>query len=233
VDVLVIDIGGSHVKLFESIDGRSSQFDSDRALTPESPVERVVEHTNGWLYEVVSIGFPGAAGPSGPRRNPPKLGSGWVGFDFAAAFKRPVRVVNDAALQALGAYRGGRMLFLGLGTGLGSAMVGERVIMPLELGSLQYNDDETLAARLGKAGLERHGRDKWQHSVERVVERLREAFDADYITLGGGNVTQVDPLPPDVRRGGNEDASAGGVRLWEDWVEAHDVPRSHIWRVVW
>jgi polyphosphate glucokinase len=136
-------------------------------------------------------------------------------------------------MQALGAYDGGRMLFLGLGTGLGSALVSERVLVPLELGGLASDDGQTLARRLGKAALEERGHDAWQRGVEHACAMLKDACDADYITLGGGNAAHVDPLPPATRRGGNDDAFAGGVRLWEDWVEEHDVPRSNVWRVVW
>jgi polyphosphate glucokinase len=231
--VLVVDVGGSHVKVCATSTDETKRWDSGRSLTPARLVDEVRRVTDGWPYDVVSIGYPGAAGANGPIADPPKLGPGWVGYDFHAAFGRPVRIVNDAALQALGGYAGGRMLFLGLGTGLGSAMIGDRVIIPLELGSLAYSDVETLADRLGKAGLERYGRAAWQHSIAAIIPRLRRAFSADYIVLGGGLVEQLEALPNDVRRGSNEDAIHGGVRLWEDWIEEHDVPHSHVWRVVW
>jgi predicted NBD/HSP70 family sugar kinase len=196
-------------------------------------MRQVREFTAAWEYDVVSVGYPGGTGPAGATAEPGNLGDGWAGYDFDAAFGRPVRLVNDAAMQALGAYDGGRMLFLGLGTGLGSTLIAERVIIPLELGSLLHAPGETLAGVLGTRGLERTGVETWRHIVADTCQQLRAACAADYVVLGGGNASLVDPLPPDTRRGGNEDAFAGGVRLWEEWLEHHDTPPSHIWRVVW
>ena len=229
-DILVIDIGGSHIKLYSDGD-EPTQFDSSKTLTPQQLVERAIEATRDWAYDAVSIGYPGRVGRSNPVAEPGNLGDGWVNFDFEKAFSRPVRVVNDAALQALGTYDEGRMLFLGLGTGLGSALIVDHVIVPLELGCLPYCGD-TMAGRLGKAGLEKHGEASWLGAVHDVIRQLHEAFSADEIVLGGGNVARIKDLPDGVRRGGNHDAHRGGVRLWDEEVEHHDRPPSGVWRVV-
>jgi polyphosphate glucokinase len=233
LSVLVVDIGGSHVKLFSSAADESAGFRSGPELEPEELMRQVRQFASAWEYDVVSIGYPGSTGPSGATDDPANLGPGWTGFDFSTAFDRPVRLINDAAMQALGAYDGGRMLFLGLGTGLGSTLIAGRVLVPLDLGSLMHMSGDTFAARLGTSGLARLGASAWQETVEDACAQLRLACAADYVVLGGGNATRVDPLPPDTRRGGNDDAFAGGVRLWEEWVEHHDTPPSNIWRVVW
>jgi len=233
LNVLVVDIGGSHVKLYSSAAGESATFRSGPELGPDELMRHVRQFASAWEYDVVSIGYPGKTGPSGATADPANLGAGWTGFDFGAAFSRPVRVLNDAAMQALGAYDGKRMLFLGLGTGLGSTLIAERVMIPLDLGSLPHRDGGTLAERLGKAGLARVGNQAWQEAVQETCAQLRHACAADYVVLGGGHANQVDPLPERTRRGGNDDAFAGGVRLWEEWVEHHDTPPSNIWRVVW
>ncbi|QDU20109.1 ROK family protein [Urbifossiella limnaea] len=232
MNVLVIDVGGSHVKLLATGQPAPRRFESGRTLAPESLVEEVKLRTHDWPYEAVSIGIPGAVGPDGPEVEPGNLGPGWVGFDFAAAFGGPVRVVNDAAMQALGAYTGGRMLFLGLGTGLGSAIVTDHVVMPLELGSLPYGRRRTVADHVGKRGLKYLGEAVWLATVIRVVEHVRDAMKADYVVLGGGNAKRVDPLPPHTRRGGNEDAFAGGFRVWAEDVDPHRCPPEAPWRVV-
>ncbi len=231
MDVLVIDVGGSHVKLSIRKD-EARRFPSDEGLTPAVLVEQVRAHTHDWSYDVISLGFPGVVGPDGPEGEPGNLGDGWIGFDFEQAFGKPVRLVNDAVLQALGAYDGGRMLFLGLGTGLGSALVTEHVVIPLELGNLPYGNGETMADRLGRQGLEDHGRAVWMEDLEAVSGVLRGAFAADYLVLGGGNAKHVDPLPEGARRGGNDDAFVGGFRLWEEMVEPHDRQPHRVWRVV-
>src|SRR5215207_9983394 len=165
MNVLVIDIGGSHVKLMTADQDAPLSFDSDPNLTPDALVEKVRSLTADWKVDVVSLGYPGTVGPTGPTGEPGNLGDGWVGFDFSAAFGKPVRVVNDAAMQAMGGYAGGRMIFLGLGTGLGSTLVAERVVIPLELGDLPFAPAETMAQRLGKQGLQRHGMESWQAAV--------------------------------------------------------------------
>ena len=230
--MLVVDVGGSRVKLFESAAQEMASFRSGSQLGPEEFMRQVRDHASAWEYDVVSLGYPGSTGPDGPTGDAGNLGPGWIGYDFADAFKRPVRVVNDAAMQALGAYDGGRMLFLGLGTGLGSTLIAGRVIVRLELGCLVHPFGGTLADRLGTSGLVRMGIDSWRQTVREVCEQLREASAADYVVLGGGNASLVDPLPPDARRGGSKDAFTGGVRLWEEWMEHHDAPPSDLWRVV-
>jgi len=230
--VLVIDVGGTSVKMLATGEGERRAFDSGRELTPAELVRRVGEQTADWKYSRITLGIPTLIGPDGPESEPGNLGDGWIGFDYQAAFGKPTRVVNDAAMQALGAYDGGRMLFLGLGTGLGSALVTDQVVVPLELGSLPFSREETMAERVGAAGLDLHGEDEWQHSVRQMLKVLQAAFEADYIVLGGGNADRVDPLPAHVRRGGNEDAFTGGFRLWEERVVPHDLPPEATWRVV-
>jgi polyphosphate glucokinase len=232
MDVLVIDVGGSHVKMLAGTADAPRHFDSHADLGPDEMVRQVRAHTRGWRYDVITIGYPGAVGNQGPRFEPGNLGQGWVGFDFAAAFGVPVRVVNDAVMQAIGAYDGGRMLFLGLGTGLGSALVTDRVAVAFDLGNLPTRHDESLGERIGQEGLERHGQPEWEREVAYHVDLLRHAFVADYVVLGGGNASLVTELPPDTRRGGNDDAFAGGFRVWEEVVEPHDRPSPSAWRVL-
>ena len=230
--VLVVDIGGSHVKLLASDQPEPRRFDSGEDFTPQMLVERVQAHTRGWEYDVIALGYPGAVGADGPVAEPGNLGRGWVGFDFAAAFERPVRIANDAVMQALGSYDGGRMLFLGLGTGLGSALVVERVVIPLELGDLPIAPDEVLADRLGKRGFDRLGEAAWKEAVIGTALGLRKAFAADSVLIGGGNAERFDALPEGVRRGGNDDAFRGGFRLWEEYITPHDAGPDNIWRIV-
>jgi polyphosphate glucokinase len=232
--VLVIDLGGTHAKLCVTGTSDVRRFDSGRELTPQNFVARVDQATADWTYDVISLGYPGRVSADGPVAEPGNLGRGWIGFDFEKALARPVRIVNDAAMQALGAYNGrGRMLFLGLGTGLGSVLVAERVVIPLELGSLRLTaDGERLVDRLGRRGLERLGDARWADAVRTEAVRLRDVFIADYVVLGGGHAAKVDRLPPGVRAGGNEDACIGGFRLWEEIVEPHDQAPRHAWRVV-
>ena len=232
MNVLVIDIGGSHVKLTTTTRSEFCRFDSADDLGPEELVRRVNAEAADWDYDVISVGFPGRVEENTPAAEPGNLGHGWIGFDFARALGKPTRVINDASLQALGAYDEGRMLFLGLGTGLGSVLITERVIVPLELGELSDSSGETLGDRLGRKGLESGGEARWQRSVVEVTSMLRRAFSADYIVLGGGNASLVDRLPDGVRRGGNDDAVTGGDRLWREAVEPHDGTPSAWWRVV-
>jgi len=231
MDVLVIDVGGTHVKM--CVSGSSERrFDSGPELTPEELVRQVRDATQDWTYQAISLGVPACVGADGLDAEPGNLGTGWVGFDFERALERPVRIVNDAVMQALGAYDGGRMLFVGLGTGLGTALVTEHVVVPLELGNLPFGTGETMFARLGREGLEANGVERWRQDLEEVSRVLREAFSADYVVLGGGNSAIADPLPPGTRRGGNEDAFTGGYRLWEEMVEPHDRQPPAVWRVV-
>jgi polyphosphate glucokinase len=168
-----------------------------------------------WSYDRITIGYPGPIVNGRIMKEPVNLGPGWLEFDFNMAFGKPVRLINDAAMQALGSYQGGRMLFLGLGTGLGNCMILDGVIAPLELGHLPYKKGQTFEDFVGQVGLKRLGRRKWQSAVFDVVSRLREAMLPDYIVLGGGNVKKLDELPPGCRQGDNDNAFLGGVRLWE------------------
>ena len=232
VDILVVDIGGTGVKLRVSTSDDVCRFPSGPDMTPDVLMARIGEQTADWNYDVVSIGYPGTVVQGKAIGEPGNLGPGWVGFNFDAAFGRPVRLVNDAILQALGAYRTGRMLFLGLGTGVGSALVSEHVMIPLELGCLPHPSGGTLADHLGRAGRRAHGHDVWQQDVVETVPLLRDAMASDYVVLGGGNGRKVDPLPPRTYRGGRHDAFEGGIRLWEEYVEPHDATPPPVWRVV-
>ncbi|HUB91564.1 MAG TPA: glucose-6-phosphate isomerase [Dyella sp.] len=213
--VLVIDIGGSHVKAMMSGNKREVEIKSDRKLTPAEMIKQLRAAIRGWKYDAVSIGYPGPVLHERIAREPYNLGKGWVGFDFAAAFGCPVRVINDAAMQALGSYEGGRMLFLGLGTGLGSAFIVDGVIEPMELAHLPYRKG-TFEDYVGTRGLKKHGKKKWHAHVFDVVGQLQAALEPDYVVLGGGNVQHLAELPAGVRRGDNHNAFAGGFRLWEN-----------------
>jgi polyphosphate glucokinase len=232
MSVLVIDVGGTHVKLASSTAADRRRFTSGLGLTPDFLVSLVGDATRDWQYDVISLGLPGPIAARELRTEPGNLGEGWVGYDFERAFRKPVRVVNDAVMQALGAYDGGRMLFLGLGTGLGSALVSEHVVVPLELGNLPFGDGERISRRVGRQALKSRGLEQWRRDVTEVTAVLRKAFLADYIVLGGGNAKHVRPLPEGTRRGGNEDAIEGGFRLWEELVEPHDREPEAVWRVI-
>jgi len=232
MDVLVIDVGGSQVKLCAT-SREARRFPSGPGLTATALVEEVRARTRDWSYDVISLGVPAIIGREGPQNEPGNLGNGWIGFDFEQAFGKPVRLVNDAVMQALGAYDdGGRMLFLGLGTGVGSALVTEHVIVPLELGSLPLASGRTIADRLGREGLHLNGIQAWMADVYEVVRMLQTALAVDYMVLGGGNAESVDPMPAGTRRGGNDDAFIGGFRLWEELIEPHDREPRRVWRVV-
>jgi len=213
--ILVIDVGGTHVKLELSAPRRRCDFKSGRKLTAKAMVAKVRRLTDDWTYDVVSIGYPGPVAGNRPMAEPYNLGSGWRGFDFVKAFHGSVKVINDAAMQALGSYRGGRMLFLGLGTGLGSAMIIDGVIVPMELAHLQYKKGKSFEHYLGSDGLRRSGLKKWRKHVAAVVKTLRAALEPEYVVLGGGNAKKVKKLPPRTQRGGNDKAFIGGMRLWE------------------
>ena len=215
MNVLVIDVGGTHVKLLAT--GRRSpvKFDSGPHLMPAVMVRETLAATRGWRYEAVTIGYPGPVRKGRPVADPFNLGRGWRRFDFARAFQKRVVVVNDAAMQALGSYDGGRMLFLGLGTGLGTAVVEDGVVQPMELAHLPYRDGKSFEDYLGVRGLERLGHHKWAKHVGVVAEMLRAAVVADHVVLGGGNVRKLRRLPPHCRRGDNSNAFRGGFRVWE------------------
>src|SRR5262245_55035877 len=212
--VLTIDIGGSNIKILATGQTEPRKRRSGKNLTPAKLVEIVRELAEGWDYEAISIGYPGLVGNQGPSSEPGNLGAGWVGFDFPSAFGLPVRVMNDAAMQALGSYEGGRMLFLGLGTGLGSALITEEVILTLELGHLPYERGGTLGEALGRQGLKRLGKAAWRRAVMDVASTLMKAFLADSVVIGGGNSKKLKELPPGVRLGHNLTAFRGGFRLW-------------------
>jgi polyphosphate glucokinase len=215
MNVLVIDVGGSHVKFLVTGQSEPRRFDSGPQLTAQQMVDGVRRATEDWKYDAVSIGYPGPVRRNKPTGEPVNLGAGWVGFDYEGAFGCPVKLLNDAAMQALGSYEGGAMLFLGLGTGLGTAMIIEGIIAPMEIGHLPYRK-RTFEDYVGEHGLERLGKKKWRRLVADVVEKLTAALEPDYVVLGGGNVRQLKELPPNCRLGNNANAFAGGFRLWQD-----------------
>jgi polyphosphate glucokinase len=217
--VLVIDVGGTNVKV--SATGRKdiSKVPSGPRMTAQQMVSAVLATVEDWQYDVVSIGFPGPVIHGKPLAEPRNLGGGWVGFDFTAAFKHPVKLINDAAMQALGSYEGKRMLFLGLGTGLGSAMIVDGVLEPMELAHLPYKKGRTYEDYVGLRGLKRLGRKKWTKVVGDVVIQFKNGLEADYVVLGGGNARKLKQLPPGAKLGDNANAFTGGLRLWQDPLE--------------
>lgn len=213
--ILVVDIGGTHVKLLMS-PRDEREFPSGPRMGPEQFVARFKERVRGWKFDRASIGFPAMVRKGRITRDPKHLGKGWIDFNFSRALRMPVRLINDAAMQALGSYRGGgRMLFLGLGTGLGSALVWDNILMPLELGDLPYPDGNIIENYLGVPGLESLGEKKWKREVMYALAQLKKSFIADYVVVGGGLVHRFDRLPEGTERGRNENAFPGGVRLWE------------------
>ena len=214
--VLVLDVGGTHVKIHATHNGQTIKIPSGPKLTAGQMVKEVNKVTAGWKFDVVSIGFPGPVIKNQPLREPHNLGGGWVKFDFQKAFGRPVRIINDAAMQALGGHHGGRMLFLGLGTGLGSTLVVDKALLPLELAHLPYRKNRTYEEYLGNAGLKRLGEKKWRQHVLTVATLLKNALIAEYVVLGGGNVRLMKRLPRGIERGENKNALIGGQRLWNE-----------------
>lgn len=216
-NILVIDVGGSSVKMMISADEKRRKIPSGPKLGPKEAIEQIKEATSDWNYDAVSIGFPAPVRDGKIVHDPKHLGKNWAEFDFAKALGKPARVINDAALQALGSYHGGgRMLFLGLGTGLGSALVWQDHLLPLELGDLPYVDDGIIEDQVGDEGLNELGRKEWQRDTVRVIKLLKQAFIADYVTLGGGNAKLIEKLPDGFELGHNRNAYPGGVRLWEN-----------------
>jgi polyphosphate glucokinase len=216
--VLAVDVGGSHVKALASNRRERRRFVSGPSLTAAEMVEGTLKVVDGWRWSAVSVGIPAPVRGGKVVAEPVNLGDGWVGFDYAAAFGKPTQVVNDAVMQAVGSYQGGRMLFLGLGTGLGSAMIVDGVIEPLELGHLPYRK-KTFEDYVGERGLKKLGKKKWTKAVFDAVTQLSAAMEPDEIVLGGGGVDDLDELPDGCRRGENENAFLGGFRLWDpDWV---------------
>jgi polyphosphate glucokinase len=223
--VLIIDVGGTHVKVLVSGKREPRQFDSGPTLTARQMVAGVRQLIGDWKYDVVSIGFPGPVLRSRPVAEPRNLGGGWVGFDFKGAFGRPLKLVNDAAMQGLGSYRHGKMLFLGLGTGLGSTLIVDGIVEPMELGHLPYKHG-TYESYVGNHALVNKGKKKWRRHVADVVERLIAALEPDEVVLGGGNAKELKELPPKCRLGDNRNAFRGGVRLWQEARRADNLART-------
>lgn len=216
--VLAIDVGGSHVKALLSGHTQKRRFKSGPALSPKQMVEGVRGLLEGWAFDRVSIGIPTPVRGGLPIAEPVNLGNGWVGFDYEGAFGTPTKIVNDAVMQAVGSYEGGRMLFLGLGTGLGSALIVEGYVEPLELGHLPFRK-KTFEDYISARALKRRGRAEWQRAVFEVVERLTAAMQPEYVVIGGGGADELEQLPPNARRGDNLNAFTGGFRLWEpEWA---------------
>ena len=228
MNVLVIDIGGTHVKALATGKHAHREFASGPTLTPRRMVSEVRKGVGDWKYDVVSIGYPGPVLQNRPVTEPWNLGKGWCGFNFERALNRPVRVVNDAAMQALGSYKRGKMLFLGLGTGLGSALIADGIVEPMELGHLPYKKS-TFEDYVGIRGLEKYGKKKWRRYVADVVKRLVAAIEPDEVVLGGGNVKKLKVLPKGCRAGDNAKAFTGGFRLWQKTASGRnsDPPKRH------
>jgi polyphosphate glucokinase len=212
--VLVVDVGGTNVKMRTSGQKEALKIPSGPTLTATKAVDIVKENTRGWEFDRISLGYPGPIINGRPLREPHNLGGGWVGFDYLKAFGVPVKIINDAAMQALGSYKGGRMLFLGLGTGLGSAMIVDGVLEPMELAHLMYKNGKTYEDYLGLRGLKRMGKKRWRKHVAKVTKMLKTSLGADYVVLGGGNSKKLKELPPGAELGANENAFLGGLRLW-------------------
>jgi polyphosphate glucokinase len=217
--VLVVDVGGTHVKLLVTGMKQPIKIVSGPSLTPVELMRKIKAALKGRAYDVVSIGYPGPVVHGKPVADPANLGGGWVRFPFEKAFGFPVKMINDAAMQALGSYQGGRMLFLGLGTGLGSAMIVDGILEPMEVAHLPYKKGRTFEDYLGICGLKRLGKRKWRRYVARIAEQLKNALEADYVVLGGGNAKLLKKMPPGCRLGSNATAFTGGFRLWDEPAE--------------
>jgi hypothetical protein len=213
--ILVVDVGGTNVKMRTAGQKEALKIPSGPTLTAGNAVKVVKAATRGWDFERISLGYPGPIINGRPLREPHNLGGGWVGFDFQKAFGVPVRIINDAAMQALGSYKGGRMLFLGLGTGLGSAMIVDGALEPMELAHLLYKNGKTYEDYLGLRGIVRLGKKRWRRHVAKVTKILKDSLGADYVVLGGGNSKKLKELPPDAELGSNDNAFLGGLRLWQ------------------
>ena len=215
MNILAIDVGGTHVKVLSTGHRKPIEIPSGPKMTARQMVKKVRQETTGWRYSVVSIGYPGPVTNEATLAEPHNLAPGWIDFDYRKAFGQPIRFLNDAAMQALGGYKGGRMLFLGTGTGLGSALIFEGTVVPLELAHLPYKKGLTYEDYTGQAGLERRGKKRWRKSVLDVIERLKAAFICDYVLLGGGNAKRMRDLPPHVLVGANGNAIQGGIDIWK------------------
>jgi polyphosphate glucokinase len=213
--ILVIDVGGTHIKLLATSHKTPVKFPSGPGMTPTKMIAAIRKAIPDWKYNAVSMGYPGAVLHGKPIAEPHNLAAGWVGFDFHKAFGHPIRIVNDAAMQAIGSYKGGRMLFLGLGTGLGSAMIVDGILEPMELAHLPYKNGRTYEDYIGLHGLERLGKKPWRRHVLTIIDKLKTALEADDVVIGGGNAELLKEIPPGVRLGSNANAFRGGFRLWK------------------
>jgi len=229
MNILVIDIGGTNVKCLATGQHEARKVPSGPGLTPQHMVDSVIKLTADWAFERISIGYPGVVRDDQPAAEPHNLGRGWVGFDFGAAFDRPVKVINDAAMQALGSYHGGKLLFLGLGTGVGSAMVVDGHVVPMELGHLPYRKG-TFEDSMGLGGKKRLGAKKWRRHVAEGVAKLVAALMPDDVVLGGGNVKKLRELPPGCRAGSNANAFLGGFRIWDPAHAATEIASNGVAR---
>ena len=223
MDVLVIDIGGSSVKLWHTGHEEHRKFESGKALTPDSMVKETLKTVEDWKYEAVALGLPSRVSSGRAVEDPPNLGPGWVSYHFSSALGKPVRLMNDACLQALGSYDGGRMLFLGLGTAVGSALVAERLVLSLDMGRMRWGDERVWEI-LGDGGFEELGAKKWQKAVTEIVPSIKHIVMADYVVLGGGNVKEIAELPDGFRRGHNRSVVEGGRKLWEELPDPAEKP---------
>ena len=214
-NILVIDVGGTNIKLLMTGHHKPLKIPSGPTMNPKKMVKQIKDATSDWKYDCVSIGYPGLVIGGCPVHEPFNLGTGWVSFNFRKSFGCPVKLINDAAMQALGSYCQGRMLFLGLGTGLGSAMIVDGMLEPMELAHLPYKHGKTYEDYLGRRGLEKRGKKKWRRHVFEVSDKMKTALEADYIVLGGGNAKKLKKLPEGLRMGGNNNAFLGGFRLWD------------------
>ena len=221
--ILVVDVGGTNVKMRMKGQKDTTKVPSGPTMTAAKGVAIVKQYTKGWSYDRISLGYPGPIINGRPLREPHNLGGGWVGFDFNKAFGVPVKLINDAAMQAVGSYKGGRMLFLGLGTGLGSAMIVDGVLEPMELAHLLYKNGKTYEDYLGLRGLKRMGKKRWRKHVGKVTEILKASLGADYVVLGGGNVKKLKEVPPGAVLGSNENAFIGGLLIWGQDMRAHPI----------
>lgn len=222
--VLAIDIGGTNVKCRIEGDPEKRAFPSGPTLTPEQMVAGVIKAAEGWSFDAVSVGLPAPIVANKPARDPANLGSGWVDFDYAGAFGKPVKLINDAAMQAVGSYEGGRMLFLGLGTGLGSCFIADHVILPMELAHLPYRKGKAFEQFVGIKALKKLGKKEWTRDVHDVIAIFSAALIPDYVVLGGGNSARLKKLPENCRLGANANAFVGGFRLWTpEWANSVSV----------
>ncbi|WP_213807603.1 ROK family protein [Granulicella sp. dw_53] len=228
MNVLVIDVGGTHIKVASTHNLVPIKIVSGPTMSATEMSQQVLAATSAWQYDAISIGYPGPVAHDRPLAEPHNLAPGWIDFPYQKTFRKPIRFINDAAMQALGGYRGGHMLFLGTGTGLGSALIYDGTIIPLEVAHLPYKHGLTYEEYIGVAGLERRGKKRWRKSVLDIVARLRAAFVADYVLLGGGNAKLMKDLPEGVILGANANAVQGGLRLWEAPLNSQPLPPAEV-----